>query len=136
MTIKNTLFTHTAIAVLLSAAALSAHAEDAMAGMNHQDMGNMTHMNDTMNNQQMSHEQMSAETYPLHGKVEKIDAANLTITLAHDAVTELNWPAMTMTFPVAKVQLLNGLSVGQTIDARFTAKEGGSPLIVVIKPAK
>ena len=137
MTTSNTLFTRTAVIALFCAAAFAAQAEDTMSkDMSHQDMSNMTHMNDTMGNQQMTHEQMTVKTYPLHGKIEQIDTSNLTITLAHDAVTELQWPAMTMTFPVAKVQLLNGLSVGQTIDARITASESESPMIQAIKQAK
>ena len=134
MTTSHTLFTRTAIIALFCSATFAAQAEDAMSkGM---DMSNMSHSTDSMNNSQMTHEQMAVKTYPLHGKIEQIDADNLTITLAHDAVTELEWPAMTMTFPVAKVQLLNGLSVGQTIDARITANEGESPMIQVIKSVK
>lgn len=134
MTTSNTLFARTAIVALFYSAAFAAHAEDAMS--KDMDMGNMSHSTDTMSNNQMTHERMTVKTYPVHGKIEQIDADNLTITLAHDAVTELEWPAMTMAFPVAKVQLLNGLSAGQTIDARITANEGESPIIQVIKPVK
>lgn len=138
MTTSNTLFTRTAVIALFCAAAFTAQAEDTMSkdmDMN-MDMSNMTHTTDTMNNQPMTHEQMTIKTYPLHGKIEQIDAGNLSMTLAHDAVTELGWPAMTMTFPAASVQLLNGLSIGQTIDARFTANEGEAPIIQSIAPAK
>ena len=134
MTTSNTLFARTAVVALFCAAAFAAQAEDTMS--KDMDMSNMSHSTDTMNNSQMAHDQMAVKTYPLHGKIEQIDTDNLTITLAHDAVTELAWPAMTMTFPVAKVQLLNGLSVGQTINARITANEGESPMIQVIKPVK
>ena len=134
MTTSNTLFARTAVVALFCAAAFAAQAEDTMS--KDMDMSNMGHSTDTMNNNQMTHEQMAVKTYPLHGKIEQIDTDNLTITLAHDAVTELEWPAMTMTFPVAKVQLLNGLSAGQTIDALITANEGESPMIQAIKPAK
>lgn len=136
MTIKNTLFVRAVIVTLLSGAALLAHAEDTMAGMNQQDMNNMPGMNDTMSNQQMSHEAMTTKTYPLHGKIQLIDLENKTLTLAHNAVTELGWPAMTMSFPVVNANLLKGLSTGQTIDARITANEGETPQIVAIKPAK
>ena len=134
MTTSNTLFARTAVVALFCAAAFAAQAEDTMS--KDMDMSNMSHSTDTMNNSQMAHDQMAVKTYPLHGKIEQIDTDNLTITLAHDAVTELEWPAMTMTFPVAKVQLLNGLSVGQTIDARITANENEPPMIQVIKLAK
>ena len=138
MTTSNTLFARTAVVALFCAAAFAVQAEDTMSkdmDMN-MDMSNMSHSTDTMNSKQMTHEQMTVKTYPLHGKIEQIDTNNLTITLAHNAVTELAWPAMTMTFPVAKVQLLNGLSVGQTIDARITANENEPPMIQAIKLAK
>lgn len=134
MTTSNTLFARTAIVALFCAATFAAQAEDAMS--KDMDMSNMSHSTDTMNNNQMTHDQIAVKTYPLHGKIEQIDTNNLTITLAHDAVAELEWPAMTMTFPIAKVQLLNDLSVGQTIDARITANEGESPMIQAIKLAK
>lgn len=134
MTTSNTLFARTAVIALFCVATFSAQAEDTMS--KDMDMSNMSHSTDTMSNNQMMHDQMAVKTYPLHGKIEQIDTDNLTITLAHDAVTELEWPAMTMTFPVAKIQLLNGLSAGQTIDARITANEGESPMIQVIKPVK
>lgn len=134
MTTSISLFIRTAIVTLFYIATFSVQAEDAMP--KDMDMNNMTHAAETIDNKQMSHQKMTIKTYPLHGKIEQIDANNLTITLAHDAVVELEWPAMTMTFPVANVQLLNGLFAGQTIDARITAGEGQPPMIQVIKPVK
>ncbi len=73
---------------------------------------------------------MAANQYPLNGTVVSIDEANKQVTLSHDAVKELNWPAMTMPFSVADVSLLKGLKSGQHIMAMFTTKEGQSPTIV------
>ena len=72
----------------------------------------------------------SQKTYPLNGRVVAVDVANQQVTLEHDAVTELNWPAMTMPFKVADANLLQGLQPGQTIMAMFTANEGAAPTIV------
>lgn len=82
---------------------------------------------------QMSGMAMSAtqqKTYPLNARVVVVDAANLQVTLEHDAVAELNWPAMTMPFKVADAKLLQGLQPGQTIMAMFTTNEGEAPTIV------
>ncbi len=72
----------------------------------------------------------AANQYPLNGTVVSIDEGKQQVTLSHDAVTELNWPAMTMPFQVADLSLLNGLKPGQHIMAMFTTKEGESPTIV------
>ncbi|WP_316672219.1 copper-binding protein [uncultured Tolumonas sp.] len=72
----------------------------------------------------------SQKTYPLNGRVVAVDVANQQVTLEHDAVTELNWPAMTMPFKVADAKLLQGLQPGQTIMAMFTVNEGAAPTIV------
>ncbi len=72
----------------------------------------------------------SQKTYPLNARVVAVDVANQQVTLEHDAVTELNWPAMTMPFKVADAKLLQGLQPGQTIMAMFTVNEGAAPTIV------
>ena len=61
----------------------------------------------------------SANQYPLNGTVVSIDEAKHQVTLSHDAVTELNWPAMTMPFQVADLSFLNGLKPGEHIMAMF-----------------
>ncbi len=70
------------------------------------------------------------KTYPLNGRVVVVDTANLQVTLEHDAVTELKWPAMTMPFKVADAKLLESLQPGQSIMAMFTTNEGEAPTIV------
>lgn len=93
------------------------------------------HAGEAMSQQEMSQMPgMSAsqqqKTYPLNGRVVAVDTTNLTVTLEHDAVTELNWPAMTMPFKVADAKFLTGLKPGQSIMAMFTIKDGESPTIV------
>ena len=75
-------------------------------------------------------QQQQQQMYPLNGRVVTVDTANQQVTLEHDAVTELNWPAMTMPFKMADAKLLDGLQPGQTIMAMFTTKEGEAPTIV------
>lgn len=52
------------------------------------------------------------------GVVKKIDAKGLSVTIAHDPIKALNWPAMTMPFKVADKAVLANLKVGAKV--RFT----------------
>lgn len=88
-----------------------------------------------MQGMQMSETAM-VKTFPLHGVIKAIDAASLQLTLQHNAVQALNWPAMTMPFQVKDAALLRGLKTGQTIDAQFTTEDGQAPTIVSLKTSK
>lgn len=63
---------------------------------------------------------MSAETKSGHGSgvVTKLDATSGEVTLQHGPVTELGWPAMTMTFS-GKPGTLDGLKAGEKVDFAF-----------------
>lgn len=65
--------------------------------------------------------QASVDTYRAHGTVENIDSANQKITVAQNSVTELGWPARTMTYQINGQKILNNVKVGQTVDVTFTA---------------
>ncbi len=49
------------------------------------------------------------------GVVKKIDAKSGSVTIAHDPIKALNWPAMTMPFKVADKALLGKMKVGAKI---------------------
>lgn len=53
------------------------------------------------------------------GKVTKVDAAAGVVTLAHEPVKSLNWPAMTMGFQVKDKMVLDKLTVGKTVNFEF-----------------
>lgn len=114
------------LCVVLGAVALgsSVWAADASMG-SMQDMPGMQ-MSDTA----------KVKTFPLHGVIKAIDATALQMTLQHNAVQALNWPAMTMPFQVKDAALLKGLKTGQTIDAQFTTEDGQAPTIVSLKTSK
>ncbi|MDD2342330.1 MAG: copper-binding protein [Tolumonas sp.] len=117
MTSTTTQFARIALFALTALCAAGSQAEETMSP---HDMSQMPGMS----------MDQSQKTYPLNGRVVAVDAANQQVTLEHDAVTELNWPAMTMPFKVADAKLLQGLQAGQTIMAMFTANEGAAPTIV------
>jgi Cu/Ag efflux protein CusF len=45
------------------------------------------------------------------GVVRAIDARNNRITIAHEPMPALGWPAMTMAFPLHSAELLTGVAV-------------------------
>ena len=60
----------------------------------------------------MQHGTKAAEAHGV-GVVRAIDTAQGTITLEHQAITSLGWPAMTMTFKVASPEVLKGVRWGK-----------------------
>jgi Cu/Ag efflux protein CusF len=66
----------------------------------------------------------------LTGIVTAVEPATNRVTIAYDAVDELNWPRGTMPFPVAKDELLKDVKVGQKINFKVEDHE-----IYEIKPA-
>ena len=85
---------------LSSAAALAQQRMDDMKGM---DMG----------------AQPASATHHASGVVKSVDAGAGAVTLAHDPVKTLSWPAMTMTFKVKDKALLDKLAVGKKVDFDF-----------------
>ena len=63
----------------------------------------------------------AAPEYRTQGVVMKIDAD--TVTLVHEPVAALKWPAMTMPFRIADKTLAQGLKKGQTVQFGFV-KQG------------
>jgi Cu(I)/Ag(I) efflux system protein CusF len=71
-------------------------------------------------------------TYKASGVVKKIDAAKGRVTLAHGAVPELKWPAMTMVFTVKDKALLDKFAVDKKIDFEFV-EQGKSYVVTAVK---
>ncbi|TAJ68796.1 MAG: efflux RND transporter periplasmic adaptor subunit [Phenylobacterium sp.] len=70
--------------------------------------------------------------YESVGRIEQI--ADGAITLSHEPVPAIQWPAMTMTFRLADPALARGLSSGQQVRFAFEQTPGG-PLVRRIRPA-
>ncbi|HWU67689.1 MAG TPA: copper-binding protein [Stenotrophobium sp.] len=69
------------------------------------------------------------------GVVKAIDASKGTITLQHEAIATIGWPAMTMTFKLASPDLLNGVKVGDKVN--FTVHPAGmASTVTSIRPAR
>lgn len=65
------------------------------------------------------------------GKVTAIDPAAGTVTIAHSAIPEVKWPAMTMTFK-ADPKLLSGVAAGDQVAFDLTVK-GSEGEVTAIK---
>lgn len=62
----------------------------------------------------------SATTASATGVVESVDPAARTVTIAHDPVATLQWPAMTMTFQAPDVDL-GAIEQGDRVAFEFTS---------------
>ena len=70
------------------------------------------------------------------GIVKTVEAASDRITLDHEPLAAINWPAMTMTFPVKDGSLLRGRKPGDRVTFAFQRPgQGQVPVIERIAPA-
>lgn len=68
------------------------------------------------------------------GVVKELDAKKGTVTLSHEAVPTLKWPAMTMAFKISP-ELAKGIEAGQKVDFEFETK-GMAATITKISPVR
>ena len=61
----------------------------------------------------------SSSTHKAVGVVKKADAKAGSVSLAHEPVATLKWPAMTMAFKVADKALLDKLAEGRKVEFAF-----------------
>lgn len=61
----------------------------------------------------------AAAVHMATGVIKKVDATAGLVTLAHEPVKSMNWPAMTMGFQVKDKMLFDKLAVGKKVDFEF-----------------
>lgn len=135
----------TTIRFTLVAAAMvatSAFAQQKMDDMKGMDMKNMQgkgemsqEMKGDMKGMDMGKKPSSAAkgtTHHAKGTVQSIDEKQAKVTLAHEPVASLNWPAMTMSFKVKDKALMNKLSTGKRVDVEFV-QEGEDYVVRSVK---
>ncbi|HAT1844408.1 TPA: efflux RND transporter periplasmic adaptor subunit [Legionella pneumophila] len=66
------------------------------------------------------------------GVIKALNKSQYSVTVQHEAITELSWPAMTMDFSVDKKVLLNDLQIGERVQFYLT-KEKEDYVITEIK---
>jgi membrane fusion protein, copper/silver efflux system len=75
----------------------------------------------------------AAKNYEAMGSVDAVDAANNTISMHHDPIPALKWPAMTMDFSLAEPGLAKGLLPGQAVHFKFADRGNGEFVITAIE---
>ena len=70
--------------------------------------------------------------YKATGSVTRVDKAAGNVTIAHDPVKELKWPAMTMRFGVRDRSALDRLSPGKKVEFHFV-HQGGHYLLTSVE---
>lgn len=76
------------------------------------------------------------KSYAVKGEVVVVDKATGKVKLKHEAIPELDWPAMTMFFQVADKSQLDVLRAGDQVEFEFVKTNGAAPLITQIKVIK
>ena len=72
------------------------------------------------------------ETHQADAVVKAVDVAGGKVTLAHEPVKSLGWPAMTMGFAVKDKALFDKLVVGQKVHVEFR-KQGADYVVIQAK---
>lgn len=71
-------------------------------------------------------------THAGQGVVKKINAKAGVVTIAHEPVNSMNWPAMTMGFKVKDAMLLGKLAQGKKVRFEFV-REGDDYVVTSLK---
>ena len=71
-------------------------------------------------------------THTAVGVIKKIEPASGRITLRHEAIAALGWPAMTMPFAVKDKKILTALKPEQRVEFEFV-QQGSAPVITSIR---
>ncbi len=71
----------------------------------------------------------------VEGAINTVEAASRTLNVTHEPIAALNWPTMTMDFPVAKGVKLDGLKADSKIRFRIREGEDGRYQIDAIRPS-
>lgn len=72
-------------------------------------------------------------SYTAIGTVKRVDLSSGLITVAHDDVKALRWPAMTMVFGVSRPDLLRDIVVGRRYELTFV-RDGNRYLVTDMRP--
>ena len=121
-----------AIATLLCAVAASLPASATTVRM--QDMGNMP-MGSRVGAQATS-TAGTVNGYMARGRINHVDKTAGSINITHGPIKILNWPGMTMSFPVLDKAALSRLRPGEAVDFDLAKGADGQYAITRIVPEK
>ncbi len=121
-----------AIATLLCAVAVSLPASAAtvrMQGMGNMPMGGRVAPRTTGTSGAVNH-------YMARGRINRVNKTAGNVNITHGPIKILNWPGMTMSFPVLNKAALSGLRPGETVDFDLAKGADGQYAITRIVPEK
>ncbi|MDR2604659.1 MAG: copper-binding protein [Desulfovibrio sp.] len=75
----------------------------------------------------------SAAVYSAKGTITRLEKVEGSITLRHEAVPAVRWPAMTMTFRLENPSAADGLKQGDAVRFDFR-NDGPTPTVVHVEP--
>ena len=101
-----------------------AAAQSGMKGMDMKDMD--------MKDQKGMAKKSAAKSHHAVGVVKAVNAEKGTVTVDHEAVSSMNWPAMTMSFKANDKKSLQALKPGQKIEFDFV-QQGKDRVITSVK---
>lgn len=113
-----------ALILALSASTLVVAQSGDMQGM---DMKDMKDMGETP-----QADESADVTHQMNAVVKDVDMASRKVTLAHEPVKSLNWPAMTMGFRVKDRALFDKLVTGKKVKVEFI-QQGSDYLVTAVK---
>jgi Cu(I)/Ag(I) efflux system protein CusF len=73
-----------------------------------------------------------ATVHKTAGVVKAVDPSKGTVTLAHEPVKSLNWPAMTMSFAVKDKMLFDKLAVGKKVNVELQ-QDGADYVVTAVR---
>lgn len=103
----------------------------AAEGEMHQDAGS-THQMPAMHDNHMQHGNAAVRTLSTTGVVKKVHTDKHMLTIAHEPVPELEWPAMTMGFKATPEQI-EQVQEGDTIQFEFTSEGMNNSIVSISK---
>jgi Cu(I)/Ag(I) efflux system protein CusF len=112
------------IALLLAFASSAGAQSGGMKGMDMKDMD--------MKGMDGGGKKSQSKSHHAIGTVKSVDPSKGTVTLDHEPVASMNWPAMTMTFKAKDKKMLEGVKPGQKLEVDFE-KHGKDHIITKVK---
>ncbi|MBU1236918.1 MAG: efflux RND transporter periplasmic adaptor subunit [Gammaproteobacteria bacterium] len=76
----------------------------------------------------------AAKSYSATGTLDAVDAATHSVTVTHQPIAALKWPAMTMDFNLASPEVVAGVAPGTPMDFEFEERGPGEFAITRITP--
>ena len=124
----------TSTITLILALSASGFATAQSGDMNHAGMPGMQHRDMTIAEagKNAPDNMQKAPAYQAVAVVRAVDPAKGGVTLAHEAIQSLKWPAMTMSFVVKDNKLFDKLAVGSKVNVEFT-KQGSDYVVTAVK---